>query len=202
MTIFMLMVTFAKFGLLCFGGGYMIIPMLLHTFVEEKAILTLSSYGNLISLSQITPGPVSINAATYVGYLANGVLGGIFASIGLILPGLFLAYFMVRFLQKFKGTFFVNGLLTGMRMAAVAMVLYACLIFVQLSVLSKEIPWKEIYNFLTLKPYTFSGFHLNIFETIICIMSFLIVYYTKFSITALLFVMALVGAFYGVLFLG
>ena len=109
MTIFMLMVTFAKFGLLCFGGGYMIIPMLLHTFVEEKAILTLSSYGNLISLSQITPGPVSINAATYVGYLSNGVLGGIFASIGLILPGLFLAYFMVRFLQKFKGTFFVNG---------------------------------------------------------------------------------------------
>lgn len=202
MTILMLMITFAKFGLLCFGGGYMIIPMLLHTFVEEQAILSLDSYGNLISLAQITPGPVSINAATYVGFLSNGILGGIFASIGLILPGLFLAYFTVRFLQKFKGTFFVNGLLTGMRISAVAMILYACLIFVQLSVLSKPIPWQEVYNFLIMKPYSFAGFHLNLFETIICISSFLIVYYTKFSITCLLFIMAFVGSFYGVFFLG
>lgn len=202
MTILMLMITFAKFGLLCFGGGYMIIPMLLHTFVEEKAILSLESYGNLISLAQITPGPVSINAATYVGFLSNGIWGGIFASIGLILPGLFLAYFTVRFLQKFKGTFFVNGLLTGMRISAIAMILYACLIFVQLSVLSKPVPWGEIYNFLTYRPYSFDGFHLNLFETIVCIFSFLIVYYTKFSITYLLFIMAFVGAFYGAFFLG
>ena len=109
MGILALMVTFAKFGLLCFGGGYMIIPMLLHTFVEEKRIFSLEVYGNLISLSQITPGPVSINSATYVGYLTEGVVGGIFASIGLVLPGLFLAYFAVRFLQKVVERFLLMG---------------------------------------------------------------------------------------------
>ena len=200
MTIFVLMLTFAKFGLLCFGGGYMIIPMLLHTFVEEEHLLTLSSFGNLISLAQITPGPVSINSATYVGFLTNGILGGISASVGLILPGLFLAYFTVRFLQTWKGTFFVNGLLTGMRMAAVAMVMYACLIFMQLSVFSKPVPWREFFNFLIFKPYQLDGFHLNIFEAVICLLSFLIVYYTKISITVLLFIMAFIGALYGAFF--
>ena len=197
MTSVFLMLTFAKFGLLCFGGGYMIIPMLLHTFVEEERILSLEVFGNLISLSQITPGPVSINAATYVGYLANGVLGGVFASIGLVLPGIFLAFFAVRFLQKWKGTFFVDGILTSMRMAALAMVLYACLIFMQMSVFSAPVPWKEIFNLITLKSYNFSSFHVNILETLICLLSFLIVRFCKISITFLLFIVALLGGIYG-----
>ena len=197
MTSVFLMLTFAKFGLLCFGGGYMIIPMLLHTFVEEERILSLEVFGNLISLSQITPGPVSINAATYVGYLANGVLGGVFASIGLVLPGIFLAFFAVRFLQKWKGTFFVDGILTSMRMAALAMVLYACLIIMQMSVFSAPVPWKEIFNLITLKSYNFSSFHVNILETLICLLSFLIVRFCKISITFLLFIVALLGGIYG-----
>lgn len=200
MSIFTLMITFSKFGLLCFGGGYMIIPMLLHTFVEQEKILSLGSFGNLISLAQITPGPVSINAATYVGFLANGILGGIFASIGLILPGLFLAYLTVRFLQKWKGSFVVNGLLTGMRMVALAMVLYACLIFMQMSVFSKPIPWKEVFNFLLLKSYNLSGFHINIFESVICLFSFFAVKYTKISITLLLICSAVTGVIFGLFF--
>ncbi len=201
MGIFALMVTFAKFGLLCFGGGYMIIPMLLHTFVEEKKLLTLEVYGNLISLSQITPGPVSINSATYIGYLTNGIAGGIFASIGLVLPGLFLGYLAVRFLQKGQGTFFVDGLLTAMRMAALAMVCYATLIFMQMSVFSKPVPWEEIFNFLMFKQADFKGFSLNFLELFVCLSSFLIVKYTKMPITFLLFFVALMGALYGCFFI-
>lgn len=199
MNLLFLMFTFSKFGLLCFGGGYMIIPMLLHTFVDELHLLSLEEYGNLISLSQITPGPVSINSATYVGYLSDGILGGIFASIGLVLPGLFLAYFAVRFLQKGQGTFWVDGLLTAMRMAALAMVLYACLIFMQLSVFSKEVPWKELFHFITFQQYDLSGFYINWLETAVCVLSFLIVKYTKMPITLLLFLVALAGALYGVI---
>lgn len=199
MNLLFLMFTFSKFGLLCFGGGYMIIPMLLHTFVDELHLLSLEEYGNLISLSQITPGPVSINSATYVGYLSDGILGGIFASIGLVLPGLFLAYFAVRFLQKGQGTFWVDGLLTAMRMAALAMVLYACLIFMQLSVFSKEVPWKELFHFITFQQYDLSGFYINWLETAVFVLSFLIVKYTKMPITLLLFLVALAGALYGVI---
>ena len=201
MGIFFLMITFAKFGLLCFGGGYMIIPMLLHTFVDEKKLISLEVYGNLISLSQITPGPVSINSATYVGYLTNGISGGIFASIGLILPGLFLAYFAVRFLQKGQGTFFMDGLLTAMRMAALAMVCYATLIFMQMSIFSKPIPWEEIFNFLMFKQADFKGFSLNFLELFVCFSSFLIVKYTKVPITLLLFFVALMGALYACFFI-
>ena len=201
MSIFLLMITFAKFGLLCFGGGYMIIPMLLHTFVEDKKMFSLEVYGNLISLSQITPGPVSINSATYVGYITNGISGGIFASVGLVLPGLFLAYGAVRFLQKGQGTFFIDGLITSMRMAALAMVCYASLIFMQMSVFSKPIPWREIFNFLTFKQANFSGFYVNLLETFVCILSFFVVKYTKISITVLLFIVAILGALYGSLML-
>lgn len=197
MNSFLLMITFAKFGLLCFGGGYMIIPMLLHTFVEKTGILTLEIFGNLISLSQITPGPVSINAATYVGYLSNGILGGIFASIGLVLPGIFLAFLAVRFLQKYKGTFLIDGLLTAMRFSALAMVLYACLIFMQMSVFSKPVPWIEIYHFFTLKQSDFNGFHLNLLETFVCLLSFLVVRYTKVPITYLLFFVGFLGGVCG-----
>ena len=132
-----------------------------------------------------------------MGYLANGVLGGVFASIGLVLPGIFLAFFAVRFLQKWKGTFFVDGILTSMRMAALAMVLYACLIFMQMSVFSAPVPWKEIFNLITLKSYNFSSFHVNILETLICLLSFLIVRFCKISITFLLFIVALLGGIYG-----
>ncbi len=193
----LLMVTFAKFGLLCFGGGYMIIPMLLHTFVEEEKILSMEVFGNLISLSQITPGPVSINSATYVGYLSNGITGGVFASFGLVLPGIFLAFFAVRFLQKWRGTVIIDSILTAMRMAALAMILYACLIFMQMSVFSTPVPWKEFFNFITFKPSDFGGFHLNILETVICILSFLVIRFSKISITVLLFIVAVLGGFYG-----
>lgn len=197
MTNFVLMLTFSKFGLLCFGGGYMIIPMLLHTFVEKTGLLTLEVYGNLISLSQITPGPVSINAATYVGYLNSGIFGGILASIGLVLPGIFLAFTAVRFLQKGRGTFVIDGLLTAMRFSALAMVLYACLIFMEMSVFSKQVPWKELYRFLTFQPAYFKGFYVNYLETIICCFSFLIVRYTKIPITYLLLFTGGFGAIFG-----
>ena len=197
MTNLVLMLTFSKFGVLCFGGGYMIIPMLLHTFVEQTGILSLEVFGNLISLSQITPGPVSINAATYVGYLSTGIFGGILASVGLVLPGIFLAFLAVKFLQKGRGTFAIDGLLTAMRFSALAMVLYACLIFMEMSVFSKSVPWKELFYFLTFQSADFKGFYINYLETLVCLFSFLIVRYTKFPITYLLFLVGLIGAMYG-----
>ena len=197
MTNLVLMLTFSKFGVLCFGGGYMIIPMLLHTFVEQTGILSLEVFGNLISLSQITPGPVSINAATYVGYMSTGIFGGILASVGLVLPGIFLAFLAVKFLQKGRGTFAIDGLLTAMRFSALAMVLYACLIFMEMSVFSKSVPWKELFYFLTFQSADFKGFYINYLETLVCLFSFLIVRYTKFPITYLLFLVGLIGAMYG-----
>ena len=64
-----LFLQFLKYGLLCFGGGYMIIPLLYTDLVEKTSTLTPESYGNLLAVSQMTPGAVSVNTATYVGFM-------------------------------------------------------------------------------------------------------------------------------------
>lgn len=192
MTNLILLYTFFKFGALCFGGGYVIIPMLLHTYVEEEHLFNLAEFGNLISISQLTPGPVSINTATFVGFIKNGVWGAIFASVGLILPTLILSSCAIGLIKKYKDTFVLKGMLSGTRLAAMAMIMYACLIFMQLSVFSTEVPWKEIFSF-SIKKIGETGFHINPIETLIAGLSFYLVYKNKISITKLLFIALILG---------
>ena len=77
---------FLVYGLLCFGGGYMLIPLLTAEFVDKEQVLTMSEFGNLCSVAQVTPGPVGLNTATYVGYVNEGFFGALAASLGLIVP--------------------------------------------------------------------------------------------------------------------
>ena len=65
----MLFIIFFKFGLLCFGGGYMLIPLLTNELVGPGLPLAADEFSRLVSIAQITPGPIGINTATYTGYL-------------------------------------------------------------------------------------------------------------------------------------
>ncbi len=99
---------FAQFSLMLFGGGYMIVPLLVQTFVEEKSLLSLDEFGNLMAIAQMTPGAVSMNAATFVGYLENHVVGSIMASLGLIFPTLFLSMLAIALLNIGKTRIFLQ----------------------------------------------------------------------------------------------
>ena len=77
---------FCKFSVLCFGGGYMLIPLLTAEFVDREGVLTMDQFGNLLSVAQVTPGPVGLNTATYVGFVNGGFFGSLAASLGLIAP--------------------------------------------------------------------------------------------------------------------
>lgn len=136
----MLFLNFCKFGLLCFGGGYMLIPLLTAEFVGEGKLLTPEKFGNLVSISQLTPGPVGINTATFVGYISSNVWGSLAATMGLVFPTLILAGVAMRFIIKYREHRVMKGILYGARLGAAALVVYAVLIFLQLSLLKTS--WK------------------------------------------------------------
>lgn len=182
---------FIKFGFLCFGGGYTLIPFFFEQFVEVEHLLTAQEFGNLSSISQITPGAVSINSATYIGYLKNGLLGGIVASIGLVLPGIFLVTLAIYFLNKYKDNFFLNNMLYAARLAVTAIVMYAVLIFMGMSVLSSPIPWR-----LLLELNIPNSFYIHIPSLIICLICVFLLFKTKISIVFLIFVSAMMGVMF------
>ena len=134
MTVPALFWLFAKFSLLCFGGGYMLIPLFFADCVEQRGLLSAEELGNLISVAQLTPGPVGINAATYLGFRMQGLVGAAAATLGLVLPTLLLGSLAVMLLRRYEKSFLISGLLRGTRLAAQALVLSAALIFLKLAV--------------------------------------------------------------------
>lgn len=127
---------FVKFGLLAFGGGFVIVPMYAESFVGASApYLQIASeeFSNVMALSQMTPGPVGVNCATFFGYRLAGIGGALFASAMLLLPGSALAYLALSSLERFRSSRVVRGILAGVRPASVALMLAALVIFVRSS---------------------------------------------------------------------
>lgn len=84
-----LFLSFLKIGSVAFGGGYAMLPVIMNEVVSKQLWLTQQEFLNVVSISQVTPGPIAINSATYVGYMIAGVLGSIAATLGVITFSLF-----------------------------------------------------------------------------------------------------------------
>lgn len=180
---------FMKFGALCFGGGFMVIPLLNQAFVIEHAFFTPTEFGNLLSLSQMLPGAVSINSAAYIGFSTNGLLGAVFASLGLITPSIILAIPILTLFRKYKETWCVRGFLKGARLAAFVMILYAIGLFFNMSVISHS---ESTTLFL-------KNTEINPIEAFICLTAFLLFYKRSLSMIKILILAGLIGG--GIYFL-
>ncbi|MCI5643573.1 MAG: chromate transporter [Peptoniphilus sp.] len=101
-----LFLIFFKIGCFAFGGGYAVIPLISKYVVEENAWINTKEFIDLISISQMTPGPIAINSATFVGQSVYGIIGSIIATTGLVLPQfvlmMILGYFLFSKDKKFK----------------------------------------------------------------------------------------------------
>ena len=131
--------SFVKFGLLGFGGGYVLVPMYMQQFVGASAPqlqLPMEEFANLMALTQATPGPVSVNAATFFGYRMGGIAGAAVATAALLLPSLFLLTAALTGLARWKRSRFVQGLLWGVKPATNALILKAGIAFAGMSVWS------------------------------------------------------------------
>ena len=123
-----LFITFFKIGLFNFGGGYAMISFLQNEIVFKHAWLTTAQFTDIVAVSQVTPGPVGINMATYAGYSASGdVWGAAVATVALCLPSLILLIALGKFLRKHQSSPRLQGVLAGIRPAVVGLIAAAAL---------------------------------------------------------------------------
>ncbi len=197
MNLLALYLVFFKFGLLCFGGGYMLIPLLSAELVGPAPCpLRPEEFANLVSIAQATPGPIGINTATYVGYTQQGVPGAVVATLGIVTPALLLVILAIKLLKRYEKSLPVQGFLAGMRPASFGLILSAAVIFAELSVFTGEIPWHEYYSYLsgaTAKVATGIGFRWPAF--VLAAVTVVLMLRTKLSFMYLLLGSAVIGAF-------
>lgn len=122
MMIIRLFFTFALIGLLSIGGGYAILPQIHHQVVQRNAWLTPEEFADLIAISQMTPGPISLNASTFVGTKLAGIPGAIAATLGCVAPSFVLVILLAYLYGKYKKMDTVQGALSGLRPAVVGMI--------------------------------------------------------------------------------
>ena len=119
--------TFFKIGLFSFGGGYAMIPFMEREIIDTHIWLSLSEFMDIIGISQMTPGPVSINAATFVGYKVSGIMGSIFATGGMMAVSFILISIVSKMINKFKESATLKAALLGMRPVLIALIVSAFL---------------------------------------------------------------------------
>lgn len=119
--------SFLKIGAFGFGGGYAILPLIGREVVDVRKWATLSEFSDMVALSQVTPGPVAINTATYVGFTAGGILGSVVATAAVCLPPFVFVTLVCRFFLAFKDHPRVLGAMRLLRPAVVGLVLAATL---------------------------------------------------------------------------
>ena len=141
MVFFRLLYEFFIIGPLMFGGGLAAIPFL-QQLGERTQWFTLSELMDMIAISEITPGPIGVNLATYVGYTIAGVPGGILTTIALIFPTVIISLMVARFLLKFRENEIVKSAFSGLRPASLALIAAAGIAVLQLSLLRINI-WTE-----------------------------------------------------------
>ncbi len=130
-----LFLVFFKIGLFSFGGGTAMLP-LIYQSLQEVGVMTTEEFSDLVALSQVTPGPVAVNAATYVGLVFAGMPGAIVATIGVSLPCFIIMLIVIRLLDKFKDSRYVEGAFIGIRPVTIGLIA-AAVVFIAEGVLVK-----------------------------------------------------------------
>ena len=133
-----LFISFATVGLFCVGGGYASMPLIQAEVIDKHAWLTMNEFVDIFTLSQMTPGPIGINAATFVGSKVAGIPGSLAATAGFVFPSVFIVLFLGYLYYKYGDVAAVRGILNGLRPAVVALIGSAGVNFILLAFWDKE----------------------------------------------------------------
>lgn len=137
MIFLLLFITFFQIGLLGFGGGYAMLSMIQAEVVTRYGWMTSGEFADMVALSQMTPGPIGINSATYVGYTSvvnagypvwAGFLGSLLATFAMVLPTFVLMIIISRFLLRYKSHPVVESIFLGLRPAVIGLIVAAALL--------------------------------------------------------------------------
>lgn len=123
--LFQLFIAFAKIGGMTFGGGYAMLPFLQREIVEKNKWATEEEIMDYFAIGQCTPGVIAVNTATFIGYKLAGVLGGIFATLGVIFPSLVIISIIAAFIRNFADIEAVQHAMNGIQICVCALILDA-----------------------------------------------------------------------------
>lgn len=130
--------SFIQVGLFSFGGGYAILPLIQQQVVTENHWLTMKEFADVVTISQMTPGPIALNAATFVGTKTAGPLGAVVATFGCAFPTAVLALIVGHFYYKYRDMTLVQGVFEGLRPAVVSLIATAGVSMLILSLFNTE----------------------------------------------------------------
>lgn len=134
MILLLLFLSFFQIGLFSFGGGYAAMPLIQNQIVNIHGWLDMNAFSDIITISQMTPGPIAVNSASFVGMQLAGITGAIVATVGCILPSAIIAIALAKLYYRYKEMSLMKGVMNGLRPAVVAMIASAGLSILTLSI--------------------------------------------------------------------
>lgn len=138
MIFWQLFISYLKIGFFGFGGGYAMLSLIQNEIVVRHGWMTGSEFADIVAVSQITPGPIAINSATYVGYTVGaqagtvwgGLLGAAIATVAVCLPALTIMLLLTRFFMRLRNNRLIEGAMRGMRPVVIGMIAAAALMLI------------------------------------------------------------------------
>ena len=116
-----------KIGLFTFGGGYAMIALIENEYVTKRGWITKEEFLDLVAIAESTPGPIAVNAATYVGYKTGGTLGAIVGTVGVCLPSFIIIYVISLFLDAFLSLSIIESAFRGIQVCVIYLVISAAI---------------------------------------------------------------------------
>ncbi len=181
MILFHLFVSFCIIGALAFGGGYAALPLIHEQCVEINHWLSMSEFSDLLTISQITPGPIAINSATFVGMKVAGIPGAIAASAGFMFPPFVIVSLIFLLFKKYGKLTFMQNILKGLKPAVVGLIAVAALSVIV------ETFWGE--NAVSLAS-------TDLFAAGLAVAAFVLLRIRKVSALATIFLCGVIGVFW------
>ena len=136
-----LFLSFLQVGLFSIGGGYAAMPLIQNQVVDAHPWLTMSQFADIVTIAEMTPGPIAINAATFVGIRVAGLPGALCATAGCIFPSCIIVTGLAFIYYRFRGLTLIQGILKGLRPAVIAMIASAGISLMLLSFFgSRDLP--------------------------------------------------------------
>lgn len=160
---FNLFFTFLKIGAFTFGGGYAMIPMIQREIVEKKKWINDEDILDIVAISESTPGPIAVNAATFVGYQTSGLSGAFSATVGVVLPSFVIISLIACIFRQFQDIQAVQYAFNGIRAGVLALIVKA------LVGMSMQCPKNIISYIIAASAFAAVAlFHLNAVFVIMC----------------------------------
>ena len=157
--LFQLFWSFVQIGAFSVGGGFAAMPLIQHQVVDLHHWLTMAEFADVVTISEMTPGPIAINSATFVGTRIAGLPGALVATLGCVLPSCIIVLTISYFFFKYRNLAGIQGVLSGLRPAVVALIATAGISMLSLVVFGGAEP---VWNALTVESFDFIAIGLFI----------------------------------------